>query len=65
MADTPTCHSLCRCKCGDYFMDHLTTRRAFDPESHDVDCDIRRAELAAKIEACSQCFAAEKAKGGA
>ena len=58
MAETPKCHSLCQCKCGLYFINHVSLVVPFEPESHDVDCDVRKAELAAKIEA-------EKAKGGA
>ncbi len=56
----PSCHSLCRCTCGDYLIYHQgLIAEEFEPESHDVDCDVRRAILAAKIDA-------EKAdKGGA
>jgi len=40
MSDLTTCHSLCRCTCGDYYEVHVFNGLVseFEPESHDTDC---------------------------
>ena len=51
-----TCHSLCRCTCGDYYEVHVFNGLVseFEPESHDVDCDHAKANLRAKIRAAGE-----------
>ena len=42
-----TCHRLCRCTCGDYYVVHTSNGLVseFEPESHDIDCDHYEATL--------------------
>lgn len=46
----PLCHSLCWCKCGDYFEHHLITGKAFDVKEHDVDCSKKTRAIESKPE---------------
>lgn len=58
-----TCHSLCRCTCGDYYEVHVFTGLVseFEPESHDVDCDHAKASAKARLRAPIEAEDARKA----
>lgn len=48
MTEPTTCHSLCRCTCGDYYEVHVFSGLVseFEPEKHDPDC--QHAKVRAK-----------------